>query len=395
MSDLVNALNKISDVAIAGANSINISQDSKAARAQAYELFREQYNQQRDLMDKQNEIALQHWNLENAYNSPSAQMERYLQAGINPYNVLSNTSSGNSNTIGSVGLGSAPSAPNISELYSPQRSGVANFMSTLQQATQTSSVALQNTQSSQMFPSILQSSQNQAQQLKNDMINEPARISAAQSMFQSQLAQNTYNTAYFTLKANGVSDIVNSEISSVISSATQAKLLAKRYGLDNMITSIDAACHKELMDTTIANLKKQGKLTDEQVEQIKAGITNAMRLTDAQVGLINAQKETENASRQAKVDLLRAQQFFNEENASDLMYTRPARLTSLRETAQALQNQNKYFAPTGRQHYWEMSNRRSFFPSIIGSIMSLGYEMSEMMGSALGGVVSSAAKAAK
>lgn len=51
------------------------------------------------------------WNMQNAYNTPAAQMERYKQAGLNPHLIYgqSNTTSGLSGTAGhGASLGSAP-----------------------------------------------------------------------------------------------------------------------------------------------------------------------------------------------------------------------------------------------------------------------------------------------
>lgn len=56
------------------------------------------YEYQRKLMEYQNEIALKNWQLENEYNSPSAQMQRYQDAGLNPNLIY-----GQQNTSGSIG----------------------------------------------------------------------------------------------------------------------------------------------------------------------------------------------------------------------------------------------------------------------------------------------------
>lgn len=65
------------------------SKKRQQRRAQAY---------QRELLDYQNNIALSNWDKENAYNTPSAQMERYRQAGLNPNLIYSQQ-----NTAGSIG----------------------------------------------------------------------------------------------------------------------------------------------------------------------------------------------------------------------------------------------------------------------------------------------------
>lgn len=57
------------------------------------------YKWTRKLMDAQYQHQVDFWNMNNAYNSPSAQMERFEAAGINPYMSLGNP---NTSSYGSV-----------------------------------------------------------------------------------------------------------------------------------------------------------------------------------------------------------------------------------------------------------------------------------------------------
>lgn len=65
--------------------------------------------------DRTNQFNVDFWNMQNAYNTPQAQMQRYLDAGINPYNALGNISSGQAESLSSANAGSinasAPSTP--------------------------------------------------------------------------------------------------------------------------------------------------------------------------------------------------------------------------------------------------------------------------------------------
>lgn len=79
---------------------------SKRSQARAYE-----YN--KSLMDYQNRINLQNWQLENAYNSPSAQMQRYRAAGLNP-NLVAGDIGGSVGVAGDIGSVS-PSGASPSE----------------------------------------------------------------------------------------------------------------------------------------------------------------------------------------------------------------------------------------------------------------------------------------
>ena len=53
------------------------------------------------------------WNLENQYNTPSAQSVRLKEAGINPYLIGAGVDAGNAGSAGSPSMQSAPNMPNI------------------------------------------------------------------------------------------------------------------------------------------------------------------------------------------------------------------------------------------------------------------------------------------
>lgn len=69
-----------------------------------------QQNYQKELLDYQNNLALSNWNKENEYNSPSAQMQRYTEAGLNPNLVY-----GQSNASGSIGEYQPPSVTPVTD----------------------------------------------------------------------------------------------------------------------------------------------------------------------------------------------------------------------------------------------------------------------------------------
>ena len=56
----------------------------------------------------QNEYNLKYWEMQNAYNNPSAQMQRYIDAGLNPN--LAYTMSNTAGDIGRVNVGTPDSA---------------------------------------------------------------------------------------------------------------------------------------------------------------------------------------------------------------------------------------------------------------------------------------------
>lgn len=66
-----------------------------------------QYATSKKLMDYQNKLNIQNWHMANEYNSPTAQMERYKAAGLNPnlvYGSLGQTAAGNLSSPSSSGV---------------------------------------------------------------------------------------------------------------------------------------------------------------------------------------------------------------------------------------------------------------------------------------------------
>lgn len=81
------------------------------------------FNRQKELMDKQLEQSkdLHKSNLEESYrqelavNSPSAQMARYREAGLNPYLIMQHEGNIGSAAVPSIGTPTAPSAPSVNQ----------------------------------------------------------------------------------------------------------------------------------------------------------------------------------------------------------------------------------------------------------------------------------------
>lgn len=85
----------------ASANAANIRLQ-ELANENNIQLQREANQANLDLANLQYQNDVNMWNLQNAYNSPSAQMQRYKEAGLNPYLIYGS---------GSASAGNASSAP--------------------------------------------------------------------------------------------------------------------------------------------------------------------------------------------------------------------------------------------------------------------------------------------
>lgn len=71
------------------------------------------YYWNRKNMDYQNDLLLKNWYLQNAYNSPAAQMQRFREAGLNPNLIYGQTNMAGSVGTPSAGGSASPIAGNI------------------------------------------------------------------------------------------------------------------------------------------------------------------------------------------------------------------------------------------------------------------------------------------
>lgn len=89
------------------------------------------FNWNTRLADYQNDLALKNWQLENEYNSPQAQMQRYLDAGLNPNLVYgAGASSGNAGNIGTPTVGGSVSPTDIQDAATRERNQRINAAQT-------------------------------------------------------------------------------------------------------------------------------------------------------------------------------------------------------------------------------------------------------------------------
>lgn len=81
-----------------------------------------EFQQQKDMLSLQNQFSLDMWNRENAYQDPSAQMSRMINAGINP-NLAAAGIAGNGSEASSVQSSSAPGVNSAIDAYSSNIAG--------------------------------------------------------------------------------------------------------------------------------------------------------------------------------------------------------------------------------------------------------------------------------
>lgn len=107
---------------------------SSHAADKSLQATRETNKANRELAQYQNEWNLAQWYRQNAYNSPSAQRQRYEQAGINPYFALGNITSGNAQ--GNLESANMANQQSGAESYNMLAQGYQNLGSSIADATQ-------------------------------------------------------------------------------------------------------------------------------------------------------------------------------------------------------------------------------------------------------------------
>lgn len=92
---------------------------------------RRQYKFQSRLQNKAFQQNLQAWHMQNEYNTPSAQLQRLKDAGLNPALVYGQGASGAAGNAGSAPTYSPPSAPNVGQAFQQGFVDSANALSTV------------------------------------------------------------------------------------------------------------------------------------------------------------------------------------------------------------------------------------------------------------------------
>lgn len=318
------------------------------------------------MYNQQNQWNLDQWYRENDYNSPTAQMSRMEAAGINPYNAVSN---------GQVGSGVASSlqsatpnnvsAPAYAEAYSnPVGDFITGLSSSLDNALKVISVDREK----KLTPSVVEKSENEARGSKgtadsalaqgikdqNDLVNEPSRVAANANLYQSQMHEFAYNSQYYSLKAQGVSDIVANELAQMRSSTQIMQLQAEGMGYDNQqkqaIAKYAEASEKARLDQLVA----QGDLTKEQAENMRKQNTWFDKITMAQLANYAAQT----AAAYGSADASHAAAGYSRAQTATENTLRRARGGQANETYRNLKlNNDYYFADPKKRAFRDMNGK--------------------------------------
>lgn len=91
-------------------------QIARETNAQQMQMFQQQMDYNRAAESRARQYAIEDFNMENAYNSPAAQKQRYIDAGLNPYLMMS----GDNASVGQMESTSGAQAPGAPQLNVPE-----------------------------------------------------------------------------------------------------------------------------------------------------------------------------------------------------------------------------------------------------------------------------------
>lgn len=173
---------------------------------------RKQHEREKELMDIENQYAIDMFNRTNAYNTPSQQMKRFREAGLNPNLMYGNGSAASGNA-------DMPSAPSSGTAAKAEYPGIGNLGASAYQAygesLQYKSVEAQTEKTRSENLAVLQSTKNaQVQEL---IALQDLRAKARENDIGDATVDASIEQAFFNLSRT------NAEISSLQASTDESR----------------------------------------------------------------------------------------------------------------------------------------------------------------------------
>lgn len=200
--------------------SIISGNQAKKNRQMQYKMFQEanQFNADQATLAYQRTMSEwdRQFNAQNAYNDPSAQFQRSLNAGLNPYASLG--------IFGNASSVSANSSPSASSVTPPSgnlfpNNAVSDFLSS---ASSTISTAMQIMQATKQGATLGNDIDYTNGDILSKLENLGVRTKAEHDAFVSQSAESAYKTAYNTLMVANVPQQVAEQMSLIHANTIQA-----------------------------------------------------------------------------------------------------------------------------------------------------------------------------
>ena len=234
--------------------------------------------------------SVEQWQREAAYNDPSEQFKRMLNAGINPYNAVGSIDSGNISSAPTASAATSAGMPTIQNAYSnPASDFMQGTQGLLDSALKTLSVTEQG--------STMNGRIN-----RENAFNSPemikAQFMAEKNTYDAQAKESLYNFMHSNIKLENVSDIANAEITSVICAGRIALEEARQAGLNTDMLKIQRSKFNEQYNLTIEKLFHDKEISKQQFKLLSKQFDYYDSMAKSQINATNAQAEQAHSTAQ-------------------------------------------------------------------------------------------------
>lgn len=358
--------------------SIISARQAKKNRELQYKMFQEanQFNADQATLAYQRSI--DEWNrqydITTEYNSPSAQFQRMLDAGLNPY-TASIDSSMSSPSVPSSSSASSVSPPSNMPFTNP----ISDFMSFAQQGLDSALKALQTTQSSVQFNDQNGLLSAQKRLADSDAVFSvdtlPLRVTATNEANRALQTEAIGRTLMATMTNSHIPEFFQSKLQQAISSYLISRNDIKLSDLDVKSKQLDYDYLDKTFYSRLDSAFEDLKIKKGQRKLIENDVEFCKRMAEAQLEVMSANSESARASAEAS----RASAEFSRAAArrSDAMLPFDMRESNYRsfvnrEQGLYTQKQNNWFAPTGRQQAWRGMKGTWYSPNTWSSYLLNG-----------------------
>jgi hypothetical protein len=307
-------------------------------------------------LNTQNDFNVQQWERQNAYNDPSAQMRRYLNAGLNPWNSSSSVGSGEADSLTSAQY----SPPNMIPMQQPNQSRVGTILDSVQTALDGGLKVLDILKGGNTLSDTIKGTNalNQGYvldtQFNRDTIK--AKIAASNQVYKAQ-EYTAANEAAYQLALSKYD--MNEKAATTFSNWVTSRQIA-RQKLENMVDNhlISKKTLEWFDKDHEASFEKQmasAGVDRQQIKRMEKELPFVVDYIKAQIAEFKARAESEH------------------ENAVDLRETRWSRNNQMNMNAFNMQQQgygqrqqNYWFVPDARQMFYHPSKFDKFTKSWRG-----------------------------
>lgn len=358
--------------------SIVSANQARKNRALQYKMFREanQFNADQATLAYQRSI--DEWNrqfdITNEYNSPSAQFQRMLDAGLNPYTASIDSS---------LSSPSVPSSSSASSVSPPQNmpftNPVADFMTFAQQGLDSALKALETTQSSVQFNDqngLLSAQKRLADSDSAFSVDTlPLRVTATNEANRALQSEAIGRTLMATMKNSHIPEFFQADLQTALSSYLISRNDIKLSDLDVKSKQLDYDYLDKSFYSRLDSVYEDLKIKKGQRKLIENDVDFCKRMAEAQLDVMSA--NAENARASAVNSLASAESSRAATHRLNVLLPFEMRESTYRSFLNREQGihqrkENYWFAPTGRQQAWKAMQGKWYSPNTWSAYLMNG-----------------------